>query len=183
MRFFTPQLFTRFNSSNEVEADRANENWEAALGDYRKHLAEINERLPRGAQELAELCLHDAELLSPEHTLEPVFSIPLEPFGSDVFCPAITILLLKQEHNLVSLIYVLSDRIRQHASPSNWRFSKLRIHWLYDEVDVDERQPGHFLHRVLLSDGRVLEVPFISVAIRRVPLSPSAGGKVARTSA
>ena len=61
--------------------------------------------------------------------------------------------------------------------------SKLRIHWLYDEVDVDERQPGHFLHRVLLSDGRVLEVPFISVIIRRVPLSPSAGGEVSRTSA
>lgn len=180
MRFFTPQLYVRFNSRNDDEADKANEQWEAALLEYRKHLGRVREHLPREARALTEMSLHDAELLSLEESLEPLLSIRLEPFGPEVFWGAITLLPLRQNGTLVSLIYVLSDRIRQHPPVLRWRFSKLHTHWLYDEIDVDEAQRGHFLHRILLSDGRILEIPFISAMVRRVALSPPAGGEMAR---
>jgi len=31
MRFFTPELFIRFNSPDDMEADRADADWEAAI--------------------------------------------------------------------------------------------------------------------------------------------------------
>src|SRR5437870_701827 len=63
MRFFPPELYVRFNSADEDEADRANEAWESALLAYRKHLDDIRERFPSQVRKLAEFCLHDAEFL------------------------------------------------------------------------------------------------------------------------
>src|SRR5271165_3957990 len=38
MKFFTPELFIKFNSPDDVVADRADEDWEAAIREYRSHL-------------------------------------------------------------------------------------------------------------------------------------------------
>lgn len=172
MRFFTPELYLRFNSSNDEVADRANEEWETALVEYRKHLDQIWDQIPDDGKQLAELCLHDAELLDPKQSVKPLF-----------FRPAIVILPLIQDGHLVTVIYKLSETVREHPPLSNWPFSRLRTHWLYDEIDIDGKQRGPFVHRVLLSDGRVLEIPFVSALIRSVPLSPPSGAEAARTSA
>jgi len=171
MRFFTPELYVRFNSPDEEEADRANEEWETALVGYRKHLDQIWGQIPDDGKQLADLCLHDAELLGPKQAVEPLFR------------PAIVILPLIQEDHLVTLIYMLSEPVREHPAAQDWPFSRLRTHWLYDEIDVDGEQRGMFVHRVLLSDGRVLEIPFVSAMIRSVALSPPTGGEAKRTSA
>ena len=46
---------------------------------------------------------------------------------------------------------------------------------MYDEVGVEEgvglNGDGVFTHYILLSDGRTLEIPFVSVAKHSVPLS------------
>jgi len=73
MRFFTPELYVKFNSPDDVEANRADEDWEAAIREY-------------------------------------------------------------------------------------------------DEVDVASIGLRTFLHRVLLSDGTVIEIPFVSVMIHSFPL-------------
>lgn len=175
MRFFTPELYVRFNSSDEEEADRANEAWEKALVDYRKHLDSIQDRVPSQVRKLADLCLHDAELLACEQPVEPLPSFQVEPFGHP-FWFAMAILSLRQDGQIVSLIYMLWDRIREYPPPENWPFSKLRTHWLYDEVDLTTTQRGgQFLHRILLSDGRVLEVPFVSAIRHSLPLSEVGG--------
>lgn len=171
MRFFTPELYRRFNSSDEAVADEASEAWETALAEYRRHLADVRDRMPSSMRKLTDVCLHDAELLSCEQVVEPFFPFPLEFFGPPPFWSALAIVSLRQGETIVSLFYLLWDRVRDHAPGADWPFSKERIHWLYDEVDVAPNAHGRFLHRVLWSDGRVLEIPFLSVVIHRPPLT------------
>jgi hypothetical protein len=168
MRFFTPELFVRFNSPDEDEADRANQDWETALDEYRKHLDGIRDRLPPQVTKLADLCLHDAELLAWEQTVEPSSPPPMDPSAPESVSSATAIVSIRQEGKIVSLIYRLWDRVREHAAAEGWPFSKLRLHWLYDELDLAPN--GRFLHRVLLSDGRVLEIPFLSVIVYTLPI-------------
>ncbi len=63
--------------------------------------------------------------------------------------------------------YFLSDHTHTREAPEGWRFSKLQEQWLYDEVDLMNDHRGPFLHRILLSTGITLEVPFMSVVIHR----------------
>lgn len=67
----------------------------------------------------------------------------------------------------VSLIYGLCDHTKTKEAPEGWRFSKLQEQWLYDEVDVLNDGNGPFAHRILLSTGVTLEIPFLSVIIHR----------------
>jgi hypothetical protein len=169
MKFFTPELFIKFNSSDDEEADRADEEWEAAIRAYRRHIDGLRDRMPSQVKKLAGLCLHDAELMACEQPVEPFF--PLTPFEPFPFWSSFAILSVKQEHNIMTLFYVLWDRVRRYASREEWPFSKLRTHWLYDEVDVSPSHHGMFLHRVLLSDGVIMEIPFLSILIHSFSLN------------
>jgi hypothetical protein len=172
MRFFTPELYLQFNSADDEEADRANEAWEGAVREYRRHLDDLKDRMPSSVRELAELPLHDAEILAWERNAEVRFSPPLEMPGVQPSWSVVAILSVKQEDKGVSLIYSLWDRVREFPSPAEWPFSKERRHWLYDEIDVSQPNRGVFCHRVLLSDGTTLEIPFLDVLIHRFPLNP-----------
>jgi hypothetical protein len=165
MRFFMPDLYLRFNSANENEADRANDEWENALQSYRQHLESIWDQLPSQVRSLTELSLHDAELQAIDQQVQPLLQLPIESGGKP--WSAVAILSLTQDGDILSLIYFLCDHIREY--PLNaWPFSKQRPHWLYDEIDVGTEQG--FIHRVLLSDGRVIEIPFASAVIHKLPL-------------
>ena len=172
MKFFTPELCVRFNSSNDEIADRANEEWEAALSAYQQHLASIRDQMPSPAEKLAGLCLHDAELLACE-AAEAWFPLQLRS----------AVVSVRQDNQIVSLFYTLWGHIREQPSPEGWPFSKASIHWLYDEVDVESWGTHRLLHRVLLSDGRVLEIPFLTVMIQSLPQSSPAGGPKIRQTA
>ncbi len=183
MRFFTPELYARFNSSNDDEADQTNEDWESALLEYQKHLDDNKDHMPAQVKQLTELNLHDAELLACD---QAVALQGLLETGSVESLPcqlAIAVVSVKQDGRFVSLIYTLSGRLHEDPAPKNWSFSKFRTHWLYDEVDVVPEQPGRFLHRVLLSDGRIIQIPFVSVFIQCFSLSPPAEGVKVRQSA
>jgi hypothetical protein len=170
MMFLTPELLIKFNSPDDEVADRADADWEEAITAYRTHLDRLRDHMSAAAQKLADLCLHDAELLAVDQQAEPDFAWPLKglPLG-----PGFAIVSLRQDNEIVSLFYVLWDRIRKHEPNTTWPFSRSKTHWLYDEVDVAPIQGGSFLHRVLLSDGTVLEIPFVSVLIHSIPLSSS----------
>ena len=172
MRFFTPALYLRFNSPDDAVADAADAEWEAAAGEYRAHLDGIREHLPTRVRELAELNLHDAELLRWQEVDTPVAAAPADwakRLPHPYWLPQ-SILSLRQGDTLVTLIYHLADNVRTNPAPNGWPFSKVRADWLYDEVDVAPAPQGSFLHRVFLSDGRVLEIPFASVVIHTAPL-------------
>ena len=178
MRFFTPELFFRFNASDDEEADRADEDWEAAIRAYRHHLDGLRDQMPSQVKKLAELGLHDAEILACEQPIEPSF-LPF-PFEAMPFWSGFAILSLRREDAIVSLIYVLWDRVREHPSGGAWPFSKRRTHWLHDEIDVPGTHRGRFLHRVLLSDGTILEIPFLSALIHSIPLKEASEGDASR---
>jgi hypothetical protein len=69
------------------------------------------------------------------------------------------------------LIYRLWDQAVIRPTPEKWLPSSGGVYWLYDEVDLwPDGSPG-YVHRVLLSDGKVLLIPFFSVLIVEVPLA------------
>jgi len=167
MRFFTPELYLQFNSSDDGVADRANETWEKAIEDYRSHLEAIRDGMSSQVKKVAELDLHDAEVLGMEfQSLSP----PPPQFWPGPFWSALAILSLKHDKTIQSLIYTLWDRVREYQAKEDWPFSKSRKHWLYDEVDLAKEGRGAFLHRILFSDGSVVEVPFVSAVISTVKL-------------
>jgi uncharacterized protein HemX len=64
MRFLTPDLYVRFNSSDDEVADQANQAWEEASARYRKHLESVEDSMPSHVRKLSQLNLHDAELMA-----------------------------------------------------------------------------------------------------------------------
>ena len=151
--------------------------WEKALQEYRRHLDAVRDRLPSQIRKLAELRPHDAEVLGFEQDSQSFFPFA-EPFWPAPHWSAVAILSLKQDSTILSLIYLLWDRVREYPAKADWQFSKLRKHWLYDEVDVVADHRGMFLHRILFSDGSVVEIPFVSVITSCVRLTVTEEGGV-----
>ncbi len=174
MRFFTPELYTQFNSEDDDVADRANEAWEKAVQEYRRHLDAIRDQMPPQVRKVAELCLHDAEVLGFEQDLQ-FFPWPEPSWPGS----AVAILSLNQDGTIRSLIYMLWDRVREYAAKVDWQFSKSRKHWLYDELETAGHR-GMFLHRILFSDGSVIEIPFVSVITTSIALPVMGEGSAAR---
>ncbi len=164
MKFFTPELYLRYNSADDAEADRADEEWEEALRRYRASLSGHSGAMSHRVKDLAERAsLHDAELLSiQEDVAAPSLkSRPNRPFS-------VATISLADGENITNLVYILNAPIEQSPSDPNWPFSKLRTHWLYDEIDVEERppRPPLYIHRILWSDGRVISIPFLDVIVQ-----------------
>ncbi|MFL6216686.1 MAG: DUF4085 family protein [Blastocatellia bacterium] len=176
MRFFTPELYLQFNSPDEAVADRADEAWEKAIHKYQRHLQSIRPKLPSQVKEVAELSLHDAEVLAFEREMQPGFPLSKTPVPFPIWY-AFASLSLKQNQTILSLLYILGDHIQEYPAKEDWQFSRSDTHWLYDEVDLDLNHQGMFLHRILFSDGRIFEIPFMSVVVSRfsLPATDEAG--------
>ena len=159
MRFFTAELYVRFNSSNDDVADRANAEWEQAIEAYRSHLGQLLKKLPNPVKELAALVLHDAEIVT---------RFEKGPFLEAPYAPAYSEIILRQNGKLLTLIYHLWDKVEVSKVAGAWPFDKSKVHWLYDEIDTPVQSGVFFLHRVLLSDGSTLRIPFLTVDFHQV---------------
>ncbi len=158
MKFFGRELYAQFNSPDASQADAADELWEKSIESYNRHLKTIRKELPDSAKRLSKLCLHDAELINPE-----------APFLATL--PAIGLLGVAQRigENLWRLYliwYALHSKVRVLAPIPEWPFSSKEVNWLYDEFDISEAKSRQFVHRVLLSDGRIIVIPFTDVGIQ-----------------
>jgi hypothetical protein len=182
MRFFTPELYMQFNSADDATADAANEAWETALRDYQSHLDAIRDRMPAQVRRLAELCLHDAEILGFDQETQSLFPGP-ESLSPVPLWSVVAILSVEQAGSLRYVIFTLWDRVREYPASAAWPFSKARKHWLYDEVDVATDRREMFLHRILFSDGSVVEIPFASVITSTLALPGADAASAARRTA
>ncbi len=174
MKFFTTDLYLRSNAPDDAVADRADEDWEKAIVDYKKHLAKYAKQMNPRVKELAEtLCLHDAELIALEEHARGPLSPPLFLFTFPVETVA-----LRSNGKIINLFYFLWDEVSQSRPPEDWPFSKLYPHWLYDEIDLDRGQssPPLYWHRILLSDGRMISIPFFDVVIQTFSARACCGG-------
>jgi hypothetical protein len=182
MNYFTPELYQQFNSFDGAEAERADAAWDRAEAAYRERLESIRNHMPSQVVKLSELCLHDALVVSRGEQVQPAGEIPSWGGRSPVAAlwSAVALVSVTIGMEVVSLIYCLSDHIATKAPPAGWRFSKLQEQWLYDEVDTMDDCRGPFVHRVLLSSGVTVEIPFVSVIVHRFSVSAA---KVAKQSA
>ena len=157
LKFFTRKLYVKGQTLSGPAADQAETEWEEAIQAYRQHLRRIEKKLPKKARALARMSLHDARLVG-----EPL-----------MFNGWARIAVLEQEMAtepiLTLLVYQLSGRLRRIRRPKGWPDSGPPVHWLYDELDVRTRRQGGFMHRVLLSDGTVVAVPFRDAEVHRLP--------------
>ena len=171
MKYFTPELYHQFNSFDVDEAERADEAWDRAEAAYKERLARIRVHMPSQVVRLSELCLHDALVVSRVEQAEPVGELDFfngnHPFPLPFVWTAVAIISVTLGEEVISLIYSLSDHTNTRECPEGWRFSKLQEQWLYDEVDLMNDHRGPFVHRILLSTGITLEIPFMSVIIHR----------------
>ena len=166
MKFFKPRLYLRYNSEDNAIADRADAEWERAIRAYRKHLSTFSDRMNGRVKSVAEnLTLHDAEILS----LQP--EIPVQPWFQPPYSRGAATISLRNAGKITHLCYLLWDEVDEAPPPKGWPFSPLRVHWLYDEIDRAEAPwPSLFWHRILLSDGRVLSIPFTDVIVESFPV-------------
>ncbi|HQU46762.1 MAG TPA: hypothetical protein PK867_28420 [Pirellulales bacterium] len=167
MKFFTPELYLRFNSQDDDIADQA---WESAIKAYHEHLDGIRNQMSQQVKGLLELCLHDCELLGWDENIEPDprFSAGPLPVWS-----AFSVLSLRCDGEVVSLNYVLWDKVRHRPARKDWPYLKSHTSWLYDEVDVTGGEHGRFVHRILFSDGTTAEIPFAMVHVHTVAWEPA----------
>jgi hypothetical protein len=165
MKFFTPELYRRYNSLDDAVADQADQEWESNVRAYKgfiaRHVGDMNDRV----RELAErLSLHDSELLSIQEDV-PNDGGPLLPFHP---IPVATVS-VKNDQTVTSLIYFLwSQQIEQAHPQRDWPFSTRHIHWLYDEIDVERQSslPPFYWHRILWSNGSIISIPFFDVVVQ-----------------
>jgi hypothetical protein len=175
MKYFTPELYVRFNSPDEKVADRADREWEDHIEKYEQYLNGVRDRLPTQIRKLTELHNHDARILSRVEEIQAGRSFPFRefPFPFPTSWSAVSVVALKTDETIRSLIYSLWDRTRVRPYDGEWPFSKEAEHWMYDELDFDLDYPGACLHRVLLSSGAELEIPFTSVIVHEFSLTPA----------
>src|SRR5438094_7957878 len=115
MRFFTPELYLRFNSRDSAVALTADEAWERAIAKYDEYLATFRERMPSQVAELSELCLHDGEVLQRQERQ------PLEPWCFEdrpepPFWYGLATLGVRLDDMLVTLFYFLCDHVAERPA-------------------------------------------------------------------
>ncbi len=183
MRFFTPELYLKFGSADDALADQADQQWEAATVAYRKHVDTFRDIMPPAVAVFEKMCFHDAQLLAgpqmPDGTLRS--RVP-----SSNTWPAITNVCLSHRDEVWVLTYVIYDDIRQQQAPPDWPNATSQPLWLYDEFDLADRDRNMFVHRILLGDGRLLEIPFLSVIVDHFSIhsaGENGGGQRAKAAA
>jgi hypothetical protein len=150
MKYFTPELFIAFNSSDREIASDASTQWDKVVAAYDRQLRSLRRKLPQPVRQLTNLCLHDAEFIEFEE---------VSPNGRR----AVAHVVLRQHGEIIFLSYFLLEKPSIGRPIEDAVFSRHAVQWLYDEVDC--QGPGDFRHDILLSDGRVFRLRFEHLSI------------------
>ena len=153
MKYFTPELYERFNSRDIDIADRADTAWHKAEAKYKARLDKIRDSVPATIRDLADkFCLHDADVMA---------------IGLDTQTVSI---MLRLGNNLYWLTYGLTSKVVPTSPRLASAFSSNSVRWLYDEVDMPTA--GVFSHEILLSDGQEIRLFFDKFDYRVVEVHP-----------
>jgi hypothetical protein len=158
VKYFTPRLYAKLNSSDAKKSLAAHSEWERAEARYETRLKSIRPRLPKSVRLLAdELCLHDAVFLGcfPMSAERTIINVRTEAALFEMSC--------HHQRPVTSTQFALGDV-----------FARQQPRWLYDEVDLIKS--GLFSHEILLSNGAVLKCIFDEVEILASELRPLGGG-------
>lgn len=146
MKFFTPELLDQANQNDWKLLADSMDAWERKAMQYREHLKSIRRKLKKSARQLSESFLHDAHIVS----VGPADS---KKYG----------IILRHGEYLLVILYSLTGkpRLKQPQRPPSFA-SKGGLSWLYDEIDTHR---SALIHRILLSTGAELHIPFDDVSL------------------
>ena len=145
MKYFTPELFVRGNSTDARQVRGVEEEWEQALRRYERRWRKIRAAFPEGVRRFDEATvhLHDAEVLHLARE-DQRFVMVLQP---EIPAQNLVILMFTLTKDPVILTEALPDAVRTQ-----------RRLWLYEEFDRDRHNQFHF--EVLLSNGWIVQLSF-----------------------
>jgi hypothetical protein len=156
MKFFTPDLYVRFNSRDEDAALEAHEEWERRIKRYQRRYKKIEPQLPPMLRKFHdEQCLHDADVFAPALLSG---NAPWKPPEVVIVAQQINTLFPEFVNTLAILQYTITTDPVIEVPVQSEVFNRVQPIWLYEEVDVVE--PGIFSHEILISDGRVIKLLF-----------------------
>jgi hypothetical protein len=162
MRFFTPERYLRLgNLADEAAFLAAQDDWERAIADYRRHLQQIRDRLPAGLRRLIEsVSLHDARVVDMVSGKRGRLTITLQPETPP------------SQRIVLTYSLIEPPAIDETALPEEALSQPTE--WLYDELDVQAGAEPTFRHDILLSNGWEVSLRFRGVTVSRPrPLIPS----------
>jgi hypothetical protein len=174
MKYFTAEMYVRFNEVPDDESDAAHEEWELAGRRYERRYKKIAPQLPEELRRFHdEQCLHDADVVGPA-----LLSTHLYPWNSrdvTIVAQQINTLIPQFKNTLAILQYAVTEPPVVEQPLRSAVFSDVQPIWLYDEIDLVE--PGVFSHEILISNGFVVKLRFreFHYHIARL-LIPSANG-------
>jgi hypothetical protein len=147
MKYFTPELLTRFGSPDDRVADAAQAEWEAATAKYQKHFRSIERQLPKRLRGLLRrYSLHDATV-SFAGVADEVIDLTLKldtPPRETVFL----------RYRLVSDVQMVAHVVPGHDTTQV-------LSWLYDEIDIAGEGVFPIIEqRILFSTGLELTIQF-----------------------
>lgn len=165
MKYFSPDIYARLQSTDPAAMDAADAAWQRAEEEYERRLMSIRPKLPQSALKiLDETRLHDAEVLWMGRAA-PVFAILLR-----LDTPSRATLLLN---------YFIAQPVQFQADMLPPNVSSPVMQWMYDEIDLGS-QPGRFKHSILFSNGSQLEIEATEIQIATLDTlySPALVGSV-----
>lgn len=167
MKYFTPELFIAFNSSDRKIARDAATQWDKAVAAYDKHLRSIRRKLPQPVRQLTDLYLHDSEFIEFEE-------------ASPNDRRAVAHVVLRRRGEITFLSYFLLEKPSIARPIKDAVFSSHAVQWLYDEINY--QGPGDFSHEILLSDGRIFRLRFEHLSILTAAPAPETAAHRSSTS-
>jgi len=195
MNFFTPDLYVRLNSADDVVVDKAAKEWSNANEAYIKHLDQLFVKLPPNVKAVAFFDqFHDAKILSQRYVASSRVYWRSEHEDPMPMVEHFEIV-AKNADSLLFLTYVLQPRNKErrpvlqhirHEREGSVAFPFLvgETYWLYDEMtinpewaewyravlDFENKVQPQLEHRILLSDGAELVIDFMDVFFTVLPL-------------
>jgi len=158
VRYFTPELYLKLQSSDEKTLHAGAQGWERAIEAYARHLEKIRAQLPPEVLAFGQSNFHDWRLLM---------------FWPDAYGEAPAnglIMLLQHRKDIAVLSYSLTTLVERIDPPREWDMPLDRVYWLYDELDLGARGTKSFTHRILLTDGTTLLINFSSCRVNKTNL-------------
>lgn len=148
MKYFTPTLVNEMFTDDAAAVD---ERFGVACDSYDDHLANIEDRLPPAARNLAiRLGLYGGRVL-------------FHAQGLDAYHFAVRLADEQMGELLCVLEYDLEGRAPKVIYNDGPGFVEGQVNWLYDEWDITDG--GSFVHRVLFTDGTEIELTFKTLAV------------------
>jgi len=172
MRFFTPELYSRINSEDDLISSAARLEWERNEVAYKIELDKILILPDKSVVALASFCLHDCRVLGSsyqarheaKYTTEGDFADSRRTTSRGMYALEFGRGFHSNRGYLSSLIYRLWAPVTVLEPQEGWLDEgPSQVFWLYDELDLIWLTPRHYIHRILFSDGTVRLIPFRSL--------------------